>query len=255
WQEAIDCYESATRHPAPMPQTFVRLALLYIDSDLARSIQILIDSADVLPNDPLPLLALGQIYSNRGRYDEALATYERLETISRNNAEWRLPPAYYLHYGSTAERAGLFELAERLFETCISTYPNSHQVLNYLAYMWADRGIKLEKALQYVNRALIHEPQNGAYLDTRGWIYYMQGDYQEALIHIEAASKLIPEDPTINDHLGDIWSALGDRTRAVQHWSQSYIRDTANTTVANKLQANGVDPDSLQPAIEPTEDN
>ena len=110
--------------------------------------------------------------------------------------------------------------------------------------MWADRGTKLNKALDYVNRALEQQPTNGAYMDTRGWIHYRQGNYRQALADIEAASKFIPKDPTVSEHLGDTWSAIGDRGRAVIHWQESYRIDSNNSGVAAKLEANGVDPKS-----------
>jgi tetratricopeptide (TPR) repeat protein len=141
-----------------------------------------------------------------------------------------------------------------VFERGLFVYPDCHEVLNYLAYMCAERNIELDKSLAYIKRALELEPENGAYRDTLGWIFYRLKRFREALSEIQTASRLLPEDPVILEHLGDVSAALNDKDDAVYYWKESYQKDPKSPSVARKLQAEGVDlgtlPESSHPALQ-----
>ena len=243
-KEAIECFELACTADPPMALSFIKLAQIRARTDPRAAIETLRRGSAALPDNILILLALGQVHSGQKQYQEAIDIFEKTAGIVAKSDELDFNDSFYLQYGAACERAGLYDRAEELFTDCIKEYPESHQVLNYLAYMWAERGTRLNEALVYVNRALEQDPDNGAYLDTLGWIYYRQGNYNEALKKIQEANKFIPTDPTVNDHLGDTWSAIGDRDQAVRHWRKSYQIDSDNSRVADKLEANGVDPTS-----------
>ncbi|MCE9615545.1 MAG: tetratricopeptide repeat protein [Lentisphaerae bacterium] len=249
-KEARQCYAWAAREEPPLPQAHVKLALLELDESPARALDILDRAQRAMPDDVLIPMAKAQILSSQGRYTEAIPAFTVVADIMRRLPETKVPSSFYLYYGAAYERCGDVSRAEEVFEECLRRYPDTHEVLNYLAYMWAERGEKLDRGLSYINRALKLEPENGAYLDTLGWIYYRLGQFDDALKLIQAADRLIPDDPTINDHLGDAWNALGNHERAIQHWKHSYLKDRDNSTVAKKLQANGVDLDALVRAEE-----
>jgi tetratricopeptide (TPR) repeat protein len=248
-------YLLATREKECIPQSFVKLALLQLSSDPERAIETLLGGHRRKPESVLILLALGQVYSHAGRHEEAVGRFEEVSKLL-DGAEGAHPTAgFFLQYGAACERAGMDERAARIFEEGLKEFPDAHQVLNYLAYMWAENNENLDQALKYVKRALEHESDNGAYLDTLGWIYYRQKAYQDALIHIQKAKSAMGEDPTIADHLGDIYEALGRRDRAVTYWKESFRLDAGNRQVAEKLRAAGIDPDKLpvKDEEEPTE--
>ena len=112
-------------------------------------------------------------------------------------------------------------------------------MLNYLAYMWAVKGINLDKAETSVNKALEQQPRNAAYLDTLGWILFKQNRYDEALSSIMAANA-DQDDPTIADHLGDTLNALDRTEEALIHWKRSFALDPDNDSVREKLESRGV---------------
>ena len=85
------------------------------------------------------------------------------------------------------------------------------------------------------------EPDNPAYLDTLGWIYFMQGDVERALKEIQRAANLMPEDPTIVEHLGDVMDKTGKKDRAVGYWKRSFVLDPDVQRVRDRLTAAGVD--------------
>jgi tetratricopeptide (TPR) repeat protein len=239
--EALQSYELACAEEKPLAQSYIRLAALRTRDDMTLAINTLKEAERILPDNVYILLALAQMHSIEEDPLSAMKIYARTSALVTEQADIEFNPSFYLYYGAACERAGYHADAEALFESCIQEYPDSHEVLNYLAYMWAEQGRHLEQALQYVGRALEQEPENGAYLDTRGWIHFRQGDNNKALLYIEKASHFYPRDATINDHLGDTWSALGDRDRAILHWTHSYVFDSENDAVAIKLEANGVD--------------
>ena len=81
--------------------------------------------------------------------------------------------------------------------------------MNYLGYMLADRGTRLDEALGYIRRAVALDPQNGAYLDSLGWVYYKMGNYELAEENLRRASERMGDDPTIHDHLGELYMKTG----------------------------------------------
>lgn len=109
------------------------------------------------------------------------------------------------------------------FRSLIEAEPDFAPALNYLGYMWAERGENLEAALDLVRRAVALDPDNGAYVDSLGWAYFQLGRLVEARSHLERASRLIPDDATILEHLGDAQVAAGDRAAG----RESYRRAAA----------------------------
>jgi Tfp pilus assembly protein PilF len=137
-------------------------------------------------------------------------------------------------------------------ERCVALDPEFAQALNYLAYVWAEKGVNLDKAHEYVTRALKLQPREGAFLDTLGWIYYRKGAFREALDYLQQALG-IEDDPVIADHVGDTWSALGEPAKAERFWRRSLKLDPSSTAVRAKLVKAGVAAESLPRAAPPPE--
>lgn len=112
-----------------------------------------------------------------------------------------LTPRFYFWFGVALDQEKQTDRAVEMFETCISLDPAYADALNYLAYLWAVRGERLDEALRLVQTALSLEPENPAYLDTLGWVYYQQGRFQEALDLLLQADALQPNDPEILGHI------------------------------------------------------
>ena len=94
-------------------------------------------------------------------------------------------------------------------------------VLNYLGYMLADRGVKLPEALKLIRKAVELEPQNGAYLDSLGWVYFKSGQYAQAEENLRKANERMNTDPTVHDHLGEVYEKTGNLKMAVAQWERS----------------------------------
>src|SRR2546423_3850673 len=111
--------------------------------------------------------------------------------------------------------------------------------MNYLGYMWAEHGMKLEEANELIEKAVKAEPKNAAYLDSLGWVRFKLGRPKEALDpELKAVELSEQPDATVYDHLGDIYAALKQRDKAREAWKKSVSLE-ANEQVKKKLEAPG----------------
>ena len=100
--------------------------------------------------------------------------------------------------------------------------PNYPEALNYLGYMLADHGVKLEKARELIEKAVKIEPKSTTYMDSLGWVLYRLKKPKEALERIQEAIRLSEQaDATIYDHLGDIYAELKEPDKALEAWRKS----------------------------------
>jgi tetratricopeptide (TPR) repeat protein len=83
--------------------------------------------------------------------------------------------------------------------------PEHADALNYIGYTYAEQGVRLEEAMDLIQKALKIKPDSGYIIDSLGWVYYQKGLYDEALKYLLEAAKLVPNDPTILEHLGDVY--------------------------------------------------
>lgn len=216
------------------------MALTLRDRDnqarITSTLEVLSRLQDIFPQEPDAFTLHALIAIAGQHYDTALSCLEQTERLALDAGDEEVLTAqFYFWMGSSAERIKLYDRAEGYFLQCISLEPDHADAHNYLAYMHAERGVKLDMAMDHIGVALAVEPENGAYLDTRGWIYYQQGDYDSALADINLAAEKLPEDPTISDHLGDIHQALGNHDDAVEWWKKSLAADPGNEAVKTKL--------------------
>lgn len=127
--------------------------------------------------------------------------------------------------GSIYERTGDRKAAEKAFLAVLEKNPDHAPTLNYLGYMWAEGGVNLEKAHEMLTRAVGQEPNNGAYVDSLGWVYFRLGNLDLAEKYLTDAVKLVPRDPTVHEHLGDVLAARGERDRALQSYRKALDLD------------------------------
>src|SRR6266481_549671 len=113
------------------------------------------------------------------------------------------------------------EAAEAEFRKVLQVNPANAGALNYLGYMLADRNVRLQEALQLITKALEKEPNNGAYLDSLGWVYYRLGRLPEAEENLRRALAKTPRDATVHDHLGDVLLHQSKVKEAIVQWQAS----------------------------------
>src|SRR6185436_778874 len=127
--------------------------------------------------------------------------------------------------GSVQERAGDRAGAEKTFRAVLEKNENHAPTLNYLGYMWAEDGQHLEEAHEMLTRAVGQEPENGAYVDSLGWVYFRLGKLDLAEKYLTDATRLLPRDPTVHEHLGDVLAKRGNTQRALQVYKTALTLD------------------------------
>jgi len=137
--------------------------------------------------------------------------------------------------GAARERSGRREEAVAAFRALLQEEPDFHPALNYLGYMWIEEGENLDEAIEMVGRAVELDPDNGAYVDSLGWGLFQLGRYEEARGTLERAARLA-QDPTIYEHLGDVYAALGDADGARRAYQRAMALEADDPDeVARKL--------------------
>ncbi len=200
-----------------------------------------------LPEEPIVYVYRGIYHNARKEFKQAVEAFEKAESIDAGLPEdqRKLDAHFFFVYGAACERNGWLERAETYFRKCMVLEDDFAEAYNYMAYMWAEKGLNLEESEALVNKALELEPDNGAFVDTLGWVFYMQGKYDQALKKLKRAAELYPNDPTITEHLGDAYFKLGELDNALREWKRAFVLDPKSKKIAEKLEKQGIDPASL----------
>ena len=150
------------------------------------------------------LLLAAQTFQRLELYSESIPVLRRADAMSTGSTD-----VLFL-LGAAYERVGRHAAAEREFRRLLAARPDFAPALNYLGYMWAERGVNLPEALELVRKAVDLDPDNGAYVDSLGWAYYQLGRYEDARGHLERAATLVNDDSIVLEHLGDLYRAVGE---------------------------------------------
>ena len=180
-------FAADARRQHPEDARFPRLQgrAMFDAGDRAGGVSVLEAAAKTFPKDTPTLYALADIYRDAGR-------------------------------GVDAEQA---------LRQVLALEPTNPNALNYLGYLLAMRGDKLDEAVQLVRKALESEPDNGAYLDSLGWAYFRRGDLAEAEKHLNAAAQRMPGNSEVLDHLGDVLARRGRVDDAIAAWTKALEGD------------------------------
>ncbi|MFH1157364.1 MAG: hypothetical protein V1721_00525 [Pseudomonadota bacterium] len=195
----------------------IRVAEVYEASgQLDLSIGMLTTLSKDAPTRIQALVSLGDVYRRHDRFEDAVSAYDQaLAGIPLVTEEYW--PIIYAR-GIARERLNLWKLAEKDLLHALTFQPDNPMILNFIAYSWANQGIKLDKALEYARHAAALRPDDGYILDSYGWTLFRMAQYQESIIWLEQAVWLIPNDSTLLDHLGDAYWQVGRRNEARYQW-------------------------------------
>jgi tetratricopeptide (TPR) repeat protein len=183
------------------------------------------------------MLILGYAYNAMERPQEAAAVLSDYYA-RRMRRGYFARKDFYLALGFIYEKLKAYERIDTLFRDAVCAYPDDPEILNFIAYLWSERGINLTQALIYIDTALAQDPDNPAYLDTKGWILHKSGRHYEALQQLLKACAGDNREPVILDHTGDVLDSVGDDLLAIDFWKMSYALDP-QPAVAQKLRRAG----------------
>jgi len=222
--------------------TYLRLAELLLGplKDPGRSVKILTEARRRFPGAPEIVYYLALAQREARQSQQAVATFEEaLHEAELDQDNEIVNAKFYFNYGATAEQAGLYEKATDLLRKSIALDPaNAAEAYNYLGYMWADHNMHLEEAEEMIKHALQIEPNNGAYLDSLGWLEFKQGKFDQGLADLLRAAKNIErDDPIVYEHIGDTYLKLDRVPEALGAWQKALALDPQNKRLADKIQS------------------
>jgi tetratricopeptide (TPR) repeat protein len=207
---------------------FSGVALVHMDS-LEKALPRLQRALTLIPDDPMGNFYMGSALSQMKKPDEAVPYLKNALRIRPNwiSALNALAGAY--------ESMKEYARADTLFNQALKAEPDNALVLNNWSYSLSERNQRLDEALLMAQKALEKEPENGAYLDTMGWIHFKMGDFEKARDFIERALKTRAGSVDILDHLGDVYAKLGKPTMAREYWKKALDLDPQNAGIKGKL--------------------
>jgi len=153
---------------------------------------------------------------NAKKYKEAIKYYDQI--ISKIDINSELYADILYRRGSSYERLADYVSSDKDLLKSLEVNPDDAYVLNYLAYSWLEREYKIDLALQMLEKAYVKRSNDPYIIDSIGWAYYLIDDYIKAENFLKRAVELMPEDPVVNDHYGDILWKLDRRIQARYFW-------------------------------------
>ena len=171
------------------------------------------------PDDMRAYYTLGNLL--RGNKEYAAAVEHYTKAIEKMGPTEKSQWSVYYARGVCYERVKDWPKAEADLRKALELDPNQELTLNYLGYSWVDQSLNLKEAMDLIRRAVQLRPNDGYFVDSLGWAYYRQRDFEQAVKQLERAVELKPDDPVINDHLGDAYWHVGRRLEAKFQWKQA----------------------------------
>lgn len=261
---AIENFKYVTENANWNVDAWIRLGALYFDNKKYEEAEkILLQAIESFPDNYAINFILGLSLAQQSKNEEAVKYLKKAVALNPTDVNTLSAYAYTLNQLKQDEEAILylnkalsidpndvnvmgtlaliynaqkvFEKSDSLYEKALEIKPDDPLINNNYAYSLSTRGIQLDRALKMVNLALEKDSLNTAYLDTKGWILYQLGRYDEAKYFISKAVELGTKSAVIIDHLGDVEFKLGNKEKAIELWKEALQLDPAKKEIEEKI--------------------
>lgn len=262
--KAIEYFQYVTENANWNVDSWVRLGALHFDNKrYSEAEKIMLEAVELFPNDYFVNFILGLSLAQQNKNDSAAKYLKKSVELNSRDANTLSAYAYTLSQLKQQDSAivylnralklspddvnvlgslaliyndkKLFEKSDSLYEKALLISPDDAIINNNYAYSLSTRGLQLERALEMVNKALEKDSLSSAFLDTKGWILYKLGKFEEAKFYVEKAIEVNTQSAVIIDHLGDIEFKLGNKQRAIELWKQALEIDPTKTEIQEKI--------------------
>jgi len=186
-------------------------------NDQDQSFEYIKAKFDVIEKPSLKIIyEMGNIVKSFEKYDLSIEYYTKI--LSKLEPTSIIYADVLYRRGGSYERIGNEQKADEDLLKSLEINPDEPHVLNYLAYSWLERNYKIDFAIDMLKKAYAQRKNDPYIIDSIGWAYYLIGDYVEAEKLIRKAVKIMPTDPIVNDHYGDILWKLDRKLQANYFW-------------------------------------
>jgi tetratricopeptide (TPR) repeat protein len=206
-------------HPDDLRLARIQAQALRLGGKTDQAIAILESVLKQHGDDPSAYVALAGVYSEAGRGDEAVKVLKNAEAMFGGNN------TIAFELGAVLDRQKRYADAEAVFKQVLERDPENAPALNYLGYMLAERGERLDESVGLLQRALKIEPDNGSFLDSLGWAYYKADKLDLAETNLRRAADQLKTNSVIQDHYGDVLSKMGRVDEAIAAWTRALAGD------------------------------
>ena len=158
-----------------------------------------------------------EFLKNNEKFKESIKYYTNV--LKKIDKKHPLYPEVTDGRGVAYERTDEWDKAEKDFIASLEASPDQAYVINYLAYSWIEKGIKIEKSLQMLERANKIRGNDPFIIDSLGWALFKLGRYDESKKYLQLAVRLLPADPIVSDHYGDVLWKKGNKIQARYYWN------------------------------------
>ena len=176
---------------------------------------------------------IANFYKNAKKYEKAIDYYTQIISSLSDKSDMRSDLLY--RRGGSYERLGNYEKSDEDLLHSLRINPDDAYVLNYLAYSWLERDYKIDEAFQMLEKAYATKSEDPYIIDSIGWAYYLIDNYVEAEKYLKRAVELMPEDPTVNDHYGDILWKLNRKIQARYFWNNVLSFDDTDEDIRKNI--------------------
>jgi tetratricopeptide (TPR) repeat protein len=187
-------------------------------------------AVDLNPKDINALSAYSYSLSKLKNYEKAIELLRQALALDSANVD------LMANLGLIYDDREMWSDCDSIYSAALKINPNNALILNNYAYSLSKRSIKLDEAIDMVSRALVKEPTNSSYLDTKGWIYFQMKKYPEARKFIEQSLNISGDKQEVLDHLAEVINAMGDKETALEIWKKAYNLDTGNESIKKKIE-------------------
>ncbi len=184
------------------------------------------------PNNKF-IFDIANFYKNSKRYNEAIKHYSLI--ISSLEEDSNIKSDLLYRRGGSYERLKDYTNADNDLLNSLEINPDDAYVLNYLAYSWLERDYKIDEAIHMLEKAYTSKSNDPYIIDSIGWAYYLTNDFNKAEKFLKRAVELMPEDPVVNDHYGDILWKLNRKIQARYFWNTVLEMEDTEKELINKI--------------------
>jgi len=220
YNAAADLAKAAlTQNPSDLRLTRLHAQALRHTGKADQGITLLENALKAHGDDPLAYISLAQLYSDVDRGPQAL------KVLQDAQAKFPHDDSIAFELGTVYDKQKKFAEAEAAFRSVLSRDPENAIALNYLGYMLAERGERLDESVDYLQKALQIEPDNGSYLDSLGWAYFKSDKLDLAEANLKRAADQLRTNSVIQDHYGDVLAKLGRYDEAIAAYTRALNGD------------------------------